>query len=114
MTPEEVVAKFAHSIDQFEPIAGQPSDSDLTRVLESVVPLLLHILYDETGAVHNLIGLIWPEAAYFAHYCAEFTKPARFRAYKPSIDNNATDAVRTRTEVAHKAKCKDRAMYETA
>ena len=63
MTPEEIVAKFAHSLDIFEPIVGQPYDSDLTRLREAVAPLLLQIPYDKTGAVHNLIGLIWPEAA---------------------------------------------------
>ena len=63
MTPEEIVAKFAHSLGQFEPIAGQPYDSDLTRIREVVTPLFLHIPYDKTGAVHNLIGLIWPEDA---------------------------------------------------
>ena len=45
MTPEEIVAKFAHYLDQFEPIAGQPSDSDLIRIREVVAPLLLQIPY---------------------------------------------------------------------
>ena len=77
MTPEEIVAKFAHSLDQFKPIAGQPSDSDLIRIREAVAPLLLHISYNKTGAVHNLTGLIRLEAAYFARYGAAFPKPAR-------------------------------------
>ena len=63
MTPKDIVAKFAHSFDNFEPIVGQPSKYDLTRIQETVSPLPIQILYDETGAVHNLIGLIWPEAA---------------------------------------------------
>ena len=58
--------KFTHALDQFKPIAGQPSKSDLTRIREVVSPLLLQIPYDETGAVHNLIGLIRPEATYIA------------------------------------------------
>ena len=66
MTPEEIVAKRAHSLDNFEPIFGKPSDSDLTRLREAVAPLLLQILYDKTGAVHNLIGFIPPEDAYIA------------------------------------------------
>ena len=58
MTPEEIVAKFAHALDNFEPITGQPSDTDLTRLREAVAPLLLQILYDETGGKHNLISII--------------------------------------------------------
>ena len=113
MTPEDIVAEFVHSLNQFEPIAGQPSNSNLTIIREAVAPLLLQIPYDEMGAVHNLIGLIRPEAAYVARYCAAFPKPARVRAYDPSIDNGATAVVCARTEEAHKAKCTDRVTYET-
>ena len=83
MTPEDIVAKFAHSLDQFEPISGQPSDSKLTRIREVFAPLLLQILYDKTGAVHNFIGLIRPEAAYIALCGAAFPKPARVGPYNP-------------------------------
>ena len=93
MTPEKIVAKFFHYLDQLEPIAGQPSKSDPTRIREAVAPLLLQILYDETGAVHNLIGLIRPEAAYVARYGATFPEPARVGAYDPSINDDAMDIV---------------------
>ena len=109
MTPKEVVAKFAHSLNQFEPIAGQPYDSDLTRIREVVAPLLLQILYDKMGAVPNLIGLIRPEAAYITRYGTAFPENARVGAYNPSIDYNATAVVRARTEAAHKAKRTNRA-----
>ena len=80
MTPEEIVAKFVHSIDNFEPIDGQPPDSDLTRLQVAFAPLLLQILYDKTGAVHNLIGLIRLKAAYVAHYGEAFPDPTRVGA----------------------------------
>ena len=114
MTPEEIVARFTHYLDQFEPIAAQPFDSDLTIIREIVAHLLLPIPYDEMGAVHNLIGLIRPEAAYNARYGAAFPKPARVGAYNPSIDNNNMAVVCVRTEAAHKAKRTDRATYKTA
>ena len=79
MTPEEIVEKFARSLDNFEPIVGQPSDFNLTILQEAVALLLLQILYGETGEVHNLIGLIRPEAAYVARYCEAFPEPARVR-----------------------------------
>ena len=81
MTPEEIAAKFAHSLDNFEPIVGQSSDSDLTILREAVAPLLLQILYDKTGAVQNLIGLIRTEAAYVARYGKAFPEPTRVGAY---------------------------------
>ena len=114
MTPKEIVAKFAHSLDNFKPLDGKPSDSDLTRIREAVTPLLLQILYDETGSVHNLIGLIWPEAAYVARYSKVFPEPTRVGAYNKNIDDDATAVARARSEAAHKAKRVDRATYETA
>ena len=110
---EEIVAKFAHSLDNFNPIVGQTSNSDLTRLREAVSPLLLYISYDETGTVHNLIGLIRPEAAYVARYGEAFPEPTRVGAYVKTINDDATAVVRARTEAAHKAKRVDRATYET-
>ena len=114
MTPEVIVSKFTHSLKNFDPIVGQPSNSDLTRLQETVSPLPIQILYDETGAVHNLIGLILPEAAYVSRYGEAFPKPKRVRAYDNTIDNNATSVVCARTEAAHKAKRVDHTTYETA
>ena len=114
MTPEEIVAKFAHSLDNFEPIVGQPSDSDLTRLQEAVAPLLLQIPYDETGTVHNLIVLIWTEAAYVARYSEAFPEPTRVGAYDKTIDDDAKAVVRARTKAVHKSKRVDRATYETS
>ena len=114
MTLEEIVAKFAHSLNNFKPIDGQPSDSDLTRIRETIAPLLLQIPYDKTGAIHNLVGLICPEAAYVARYDAAFPTPTRCGAYDPSIVDNATAVVCARTEAVHKAKRTDRATYEIA
>ena len=66
MTPEEIVAKFAHALDNFEPITGQLSDTNLTRLWEDVAPLLLQIPYDKTGGKHIFIGLIRPKLPYVA------------------------------------------------
>ena len=113
MTPKEIVAKIAHSLDNSEPIVGEPSDSYLTRLREAVAPLLLHIPYDETGEVHNLIALIRLEATYLTRYGEAFPKPTRVGAYDKTIDDNATAVVHARTKAVHKAKCADRATYET-
>ena len=88
--------------------------SDLTIIREAVAPLLLHIPYNKTGAVHNLIGLIRPEAAYIARYGAAFPEPARVGAYNTLINDDATAVVRKRTETAHKAKRTYRVKYKTA
>ena len=68
----KIVCEFRHDLDNFKSITGQQSDTDLTRLWEALAPLLLQILYDETGAVHNLIGFIRPEAAYVSLYGEAF------------------------------------------
>ena len=114
MTPEEIVAKLTHFLDNFDPIDRKTSNSDLTRLREAVAPLLLQIPYDETGAVHNLVSIIRTEAAYVACYGKAFPKPTRVGDYYANIDNNAMVVVHARSEAAHKSKRADCATYETA
>ena len=106
--------KFAYFLKQFKPITRQPSDSDLTKIREVVALLLLQIPYYKTGAVHNLIDLIRPDAEYITRYSAVFPKHVMVVAYNPSIDDDAMDVSRTRTEDVHKAKRANRTTYETA
>ena len=72
MTPDEIVSKFLVALDNFEPITDQPSESDLTRLREAIAPLLLQILYDETGRVHNLIGIVQAKPDYLKRYGEAF------------------------------------------
>ena len=72
VTPEDIVAKFADAIEQFYPIEGQTSDTELTQIREVLAPLLLQIPYDQTEGTHNLIVLIWSVASYTTRYGAEF------------------------------------------
>ena len=114
MTPDEIFSKFLVALDNFEPITDQPSDSDLTRLKEAIDPLLLQIPYDETGGVHNLIGIVRATPAYFKRYGEVFPEPTRVGAYNLEFDDDATAVVRARLEAAHKARRADRALYDTA
>ena len=113
MTTDEIVSKFSAALDNFDPITDQPSDSDLTRLREAIAPLLLQILYDETGRTHNLIGIVRAKPAYLKRYGEAFPEPTRVGAYDLEIDDDATDVVRARLEAAHKARRADRATYDT-
>ena len=108
------MAKFVHALDNFEPITGQPSDTKLTRLWESVAPLLLQIPYDKTGVKHSLVSLIWPKLAYVACYGKAFHEPKRVGDYDLDIDDDDTAVIRARLEAAHKAKRADRATFEIA
>ena len=114
MTQDEIVANFAAALDHFEPILGQPSDTELTRLREAVALLLLQIPYDETGGTHNLIGIIRLKTAYLKRYGEPFPEPKRVGAYNLEIDDDVTAVVRARLKAAHKARRADRATFETA
>ena len=114
MTPDEIVSKFSVALDNFDPITDQPSDSDLTRLQEAISPLLLQIPYDDTGGVHNLIGIVRAKPVYLKRYGEAFPEPTRVGAYDLDIDDDATSVVRARLEAAHKAWRADRSKYDTA
>ena len=114
MTTDEIVLKSATALDHFESITDQPSDTDLIRLWEDVAPLLLLIPYDETGGKHNLIGIVRSKTAYLKRYGEAFPETKRVGEYNLEIDDNATTVVRARLEAAHKARCADRATFETA
>ena len=81
MTPDEIASKNLVALDNFEPIMDQLWDSDLTRLREAIAPLLLQIPYDETGGVHNLIGIVWAKPDYLKRYGEAFPEPTRVGAY---------------------------------
>ena len=114
MTPDEIVANVSAALDKFKPTIDQPSDSGLTRLREAIAPLLLHISYDKTGGMHNLIGIIQVKPAYLKRYGKAFPEPTRVRAYDLEIDDDATAVVRARLEAAHKARRADHATFDTA
>ncbi len=63
MMPEEITTLFATAAMTFPPIASQPTNNDLTALLDVLHPLLLDIPFDMNGT-HNLIGLIEPMPSY--------------------------------------------------
>lgn len=114
MSPEEIVAKFAEALEQFEPVVGQPTDSDLNRIREVLVQILLVIPYDEAEGIHNLIGLIEEDGKYQAAYTKPFVRPTKLPIYDSAIPEDAKAVVRARMEAEHKAKRQDHVTCETA
>ena len=114
-TPEEIHTLFAEALAAFEPIVGQPTDTDLFRLREVLSPLLLNIPYDMVnGGADNMVGIIMPKATYVSIYDREFTRPKPLKAYDDGIDEKASNVVRARAENLHKARLADYANYVAA
>ena len=58
MKLEEVQLLVAARIDVFDPISGQPTDADLTRLREDITSILLPLPYDVEKVIHNMMGLV--------------------------------------------------------
>ena len=68
MTPNEISTNFAEASKRFEPIFGQPSINDLTKLREVLYKLLLIIPFDRQQGTHHLVRPIEADAMYAARH----------------------------------------------
>jgi hypothetical protein len=58
MTPDAITTVLTTAQALFLPIDGQPTNNDLVRLVNAVVPVLLKATYDRVNGIHNLWGLV--------------------------------------------------------
>ena len=85
MKPGEVQSLFAAQLDVFDPISGQPTDTELNWIHEEITLILLPLPYDVEKGVHNLMGLVMGKAEYTVPYCAKFPNTTRPAVYNKEI-----------------------------
>ena len=107
MKPEDVPILFAELASTFEPISGQPSDSDLVKVKEVLSEALYQIPYDDETGVHNLVGIIQDKTSYLQDYKALFPVQKKPGIYDITIKDSEKDSIRAMKEAVHKAKRQD-------
>ena len=59
MKPDEIITQFSEATLSFDNILGQPTDSDIFRLFEAIVHILLTVPYDKANGIHSHIGLIY-------------------------------------------------------
>ena len=72
MKPEDVPLLFAEMASTYEPILGQPSDSDIVKITEVLSEALYQIPYNDEKGAHNLVGLIQDKTSYLVDYKEAF------------------------------------------
>ncbi len=86
MTPKVITSALPAAQALFLPIDRQPSDDNLVRLSDTILPILLKATYDHVNGIHNLWGLIASMDCYLHHYGAPFVRPATHPAcYDPAI-----------------------------
>jgi hypothetical protein len=115
MTPDAITLLFKEAHDSFPPIEGKLTDDNLLLIWETLLPILMEILYNQLGGIHSLTAILMDTVMYAAdHGGNAFKRPVRLPLYDGSIANDATTVIRVQAEVAHKACLDDYASYEAA
>jgi hypothetical protein len=99
----------------FLPIDGQPSNNDLIRLSDAILPILLKATYDCVNGIHNLWGLVASADCYLHHYGAPFVRPAtRPACYDLAINTEASRVDRVCAKTARAALHQDYEAYKAA
>jgi hypothetical protein len=108
MTPKAITSALPAAQALFLPINGQPSDDDLIRLSNDILPILLKATYNHIDGVHNLWGLVASTDWYLHHYGAKFVCPAtRPACYDPAINEEASRVDRICAKTAWSAQIQD-------
>ena len=101
MKPDELITLFGAQLEVFEPIVGQPTDRDITRLREVLTSLLYPIPYNGDAQLHSLLGIIMSDAAYIARYTTTFPVLDRVSHYDSTIADNGARGARAKAESKH-------------
>ena len=93
MDPEEADSLFAEKLNVFDPISGQPTDTELMQLRKELTLTLLPLPYNIGKGIHNLMGLVTEKDDYRVRYGANFPKTTRPAVYNKDISNNAKNVV---------------------
>ena len=84
----DIIAKFEAAFKAFETTNERPTDLYMTQIYDAIAKILYLIRYDSVGATHNLMGLIYEEAAYATEYGKSFPRPERPGIYATDINTH--------------------------
>ena len=96
-------------------IVDRPTDNDLIKIRQLLVPVLMKTKYDELMLTHNLSGVILPSERYEQIYKkGAYVIPPVIALYDETIEKDATRIEVHFAEGKHKARINDRQLYNTA
>ena len=96
-------------------IKGQPTNSDVNQVFEALLCILYPIEYDETDAVHTLIGIIQYDKPYTTKHRTSLPRPKCPKIFDEMIDGSLPVTIAKRKkEAAHASLRTDWAVYSMA
>jgi hypothetical protein len=114
MTPNVITCIFKEAHDAIPPLEGKPSDNDLLAILETLLPLLMVIPYDQLNGVHSLTAILTKAINYKADNGAKFVRLAYLPLNNKMNADDATTVICVCAKAAHKSRLDDYATYKVA
>ena len=113
--PADLTLALQKAIDVFTAIVDRPTDNDLIKIRQLLVPVLMKTKYNELTLPHNLSGVILPSDRYQQIYKkGAYLIPPVIALYDETIEKDVTRIELHRAEGKHEAQINDRQIYETA
>ena len=109
----DIIAKFEAAFEAFKTTDERPTDIYVTQIYDAIANIFYPIRYDSVGVRHNLMGLIYEDAAYATEYGESFPRPERPGIYASDIDTTKDTSLDSqKKKAAHKARISDWGIYD--
>lgn len=111
---DECRARFDAARATFEVQEGQPTETYITMIVETIGAVLYTIRYDVEKGKDNLIAIIIEDPEYVKKFGRSFRRPTRPAVYDDKLKGEKVTIDVRKAEAVHKAKIQDWDMYDTA
>ena len=113
--PADLTLTIQKATEGLTVIVDMPTDNNLIKIRQLLVPVLMKTTYDKLTLEHNLSGVVLPANCYEQIYKnGAYVIPPFIPLYNDNIDKDATRLEINRSKGKHKAQQNDRQLYETA
>ena len=111
----ELTLPIQKATEGFTVIVDRPTDNDLIKIRQLLIPVLMKTTYNELTLQHNILGVILPAKRYEQiNKKGDYAIPPVIPLYDDNIDKDATRLEINRAEGKHEARRNDRQLYKTA
>ena len=112
---DDLTLTIQKATEGFTEIVDRPTDNDLIKICQLLVPVLMKTKYDDLILTHNLSGVILPSERYQQIYKkGDYLTPPVIALYDETIEKYATIIEVHRAESKHEARRNDQHLYKTA
>ena len=111
---KEVTSALTAATEKYPPISKNPTDSDISSILELLTTILKGIYCDPVDSKHNIWVIIAPKDKYFTWYNTSFVLPDIGLLFDATISEEASNSVLHQVEAEHTVRRNYRYLCDAA